>query len=192
MTTIDSTHTCQPEATVCAASSACAAKSAHAPNLAQIEEGITLVLKGLGEDVTRPGLVDTPSRVARACAEFLQPGFVSVEELFEKQFDVSCTCPIQMVRYAVFLSLPARSMLVLRACKYKSGLRAKRLTWLWKARTRRAYMCASMRSICACRLEVLISQAPLLVRSLPAGVLTTRQKNKTLCALSSGKIISIA
>lgn len=104
MTTIDSNHTCQPEATVCAASSACAAKSAHAPNLAQIEEGITLVLKGLGEDVTRPGLVDTPSRVARACAEFLQPGFVSVEELFEKQFDVSCS-DIVLVKDIPFSSL---------------------------------------------------------------------------------------
>lgn len=74
------------------------------PNLSQIEAGIRLVLEGLGEDVTRPGLIDTPARVARAAAEFLQPGFVSVEELFEKQFDVACS-DIVVVRDIPFASL---------------------------------------------------------------------------------------
>ena len=31
----------------------------------KIEEGIRLLLEGIGEDTTREGLVDTPNRVAR-------------------------------------------------------------------------------------------------------------------------------
>lgn len=37
----------------------------------KIEEAIRSLLKALGEDVTRPGLVDTPSRVANAWEEWV-------------------------------------------------------------------------------------------------------------------------
>lgn len=38
-------------------------------NHKKIEEGIRLVLEGIGEDTDRPGLKDTPSRVAKMYAE---------------------------------------------------------------------------------------------------------------------------
>ena len=38
-------------------------------NHKKIEEGIRLVLEGIGEDTERPGLKDTPSRVAKMYAE---------------------------------------------------------------------------------------------------------------------------
>jgi len=40
-------------------------------NLKKIEEGVRLILKGVGEDPSRPGLKQTPQRVARMFAEIL-------------------------------------------------------------------------------------------------------------------------
>jgi GTP cyclohydrolase I len=40
-------------------------------NLKKIEEGVKLILKGVGEDPSRPGLKQTPQRVARMFAEIL-------------------------------------------------------------------------------------------------------------------------
>ena len=37
----------------------------------KIEQGVRLILEGMGEDPTREGLLDTPARVARACTELL-------------------------------------------------------------------------------------------------------------------------
>ncbi|TSC65453.1 MAG: GTP cyclohydrolase I [Candidatus Berkelbacteria bacterium Gr01-1014_85] len=39
-------------------------------NEQKITEGIKLLIEGLGEDLTRPGLIDTPERVARAWKEW--------------------------------------------------------------------------------------------------------------------------
>lgn len=38
-------------------------------DLKKIEEGVRLILEGIGEDLNREGLVGTPARVARMCAE---------------------------------------------------------------------------------------------------------------------------
>jgi len=38
-------------------------------NLARIEQGVALILEGIGEDPARAGLIDTPARVARMYAE---------------------------------------------------------------------------------------------------------------------------
>ncbi|NOR14700.1 MAG: GTP cyclohydrolase I FolE [Candidatus Aminicenantes bacterium] len=40
-------------------------------NPAQIEEGVRLVLKGIGEDLERPGIKQTPSRMAKMYQEIL-------------------------------------------------------------------------------------------------------------------------
>ena len=37
----------------------------------KIKKAVTLFLEGIGEDVNRPGLVETPDRVARMCSEIL-------------------------------------------------------------------------------------------------------------------------
>jgi GTP cyclohydrolase I len=38
-------------------------------DLEKIQQGVRLILEGVGEDVTRPGLVDTPERIARMYQE---------------------------------------------------------------------------------------------------------------------------
>ena len=35
----------------------------------KIKAGVQLMLEGIGEDVTREGLLETPDRIARLCAE---------------------------------------------------------------------------------------------------------------------------
>ena len=48
-----------------------AAVSSSGVDMARIEAGVREILAGLGEDVSREGLLDTPSRVARAYRELL-------------------------------------------------------------------------------------------------------------------------
>ncbi len=38
----------------------------------KIEEGVSLMLEGIGEDLNRNGIKDTPSRVARMCLEIFE------------------------------------------------------------------------------------------------------------------------
>jgi len=38
-------------------------------NSAKIEKGVRLIIEGIGDDPNRPGLKDTPARIARACKE---------------------------------------------------------------------------------------------------------------------------
>ena len=35
----------------------------------KIEQAVRLLLEGIGEDITREGLIDTPDRIARMCEE---------------------------------------------------------------------------------------------------------------------------
>ena len=35
----------------------------------KVEQAIRLLLEGIGEDITREGLIDTPDRIARMCEE---------------------------------------------------------------------------------------------------------------------------
>jgi GTP cyclohydrolase IA len=41
----------------------------HEMDLEKIEAGVRLILEGIGEDLARPGILDTPSRVAEMYAE---------------------------------------------------------------------------------------------------------------------------
>jgi len=52
-------------------------------NREQIAEGARLILKGLGEDVVREGLKDTPDRVARAWLELCSGYEMSAEKVLE-------------------------------------------------------------------------------------------------------------
>lgn len=55
----------------------------------RIERGVKEILKGIGEDPNRPGLIETPARVARACRELFAGMRQSPAELFETIFDAS-------------------------------------------------------------------------------------------------------
>ena len=54
---------------------------------AKIEEGVRLILEGVGEDPNRPGLLDTPDRVARMYEEILAGMSQDPAELFATTFD---------------------------------------------------------------------------------------------------------
>lgn len=54
----------------------------------KIEQGVRLILEGIGEDLSRPGLIDTPKRVAKAYLEMTEGLGADPEELFEKRFNV--------------------------------------------------------------------------------------------------------
>ena len=53
----------------------------------KIEQGVRLILEGVGEDPTRSGLVDTPARVARMYEEILSGMHQDPAELFVHKFD---------------------------------------------------------------------------------------------------------
>ena len=62
-------------------------------NSKQIEEGMKMILKGIGLDLTDQHLVDTPSRVARAYAEIFS-GLDNTEEQVEKILSTSFSSDI--------------------------------------------------------------------------------------------------
>ena len=53
----------------------------------KIEQGVRLILEGMGEDPAREGLLDTPARVARACTELLGGMGQDVAQLFTTTFE---------------------------------------------------------------------------------------------------------
>ena len=53
----------------------------------KIEQGVRLILEGVGEDPTRSGLVDTPARVARMYEEILSGMHQDPAELYVHKFD---------------------------------------------------------------------------------------------------------
>lgn len=57
-------------------------------NKSKIEEGIKLMLEGIGEDVDREGLVDTPERVARMYEEIFGGLTMDAAEPLAKRFHV--------------------------------------------------------------------------------------------------------
>lgn len=54
----------------------------------KIEEGVRLILEGIGEDPEREGLLETPQRVARMCEEIYGGMKQDAREHLEKQFHV--------------------------------------------------------------------------------------------------------
>lgn len=53
----------------------------------KIQQGVRLILEGVGEDPSRSGLVDTPARVARMYEEILSGMHQDPAELFVHKFD---------------------------------------------------------------------------------------------------------
>lgn len=53
----------------------------------KIEQGVRLILEGMGEDPTREGLLDTPARVARACEEIVGGIGADAADLFTTTFE---------------------------------------------------------------------------------------------------------
>ncbi len=55
-------------------------------NQKKIEEGVKLLLEGIGEDVDREGLLETPKRIAEMCKEIFSGLKVDAAEHLEKTF----------------------------------------------------------------------------------------------------------
>ncbi|MBQ0043347.1 MAG: GTP cyclohydrolase I FolE [Lachnospiraceae bacterium] len=55
----------------------------------KIEEGVRLILEGIGEDVNREGLVDTPARIARMYEEICAGMNEDAKEQLSRTFSVS-------------------------------------------------------------------------------------------------------
>ena len=54
----------------------------------KVEQAIRLLLEGIGEDITREGLIDTPDRIARMCEEIYGGLDQEADHHFLKQFPV--------------------------------------------------------------------------------------------------------
>ena len=54
----------------------------------KVEQAVRLYLEGIGEDVNREGLLDTPSRIARMCEEIYGGLDQDPGVYLEKQFTV--------------------------------------------------------------------------------------------------------
>ena len=52
----------------------------------KIKEGVKLILEGIGEDVNREGLVETPDRIARMCEEIFAGLGSDASEHYDKKF----------------------------------------------------------------------------------------------------------
>ena len=52
----------------------------------KIKEGVRLMLEGIGEDVNREGLLETPDRIARMCAEIYGGLYEDPAVHLKKQF----------------------------------------------------------------------------------------------------------
>ncbi len=55
-------------------------------NQNKVKEGIKLLLEGIGEDVNREGLLDTPDRIARMYVELMEGMDTNVEEQLSRVF----------------------------------------------------------------------------------------------------------
>lgn len=71
---------------------------------AKIEQGVRLILSGMGEDLNREGLQGTPERVARAIEEVCGGLHEEADKLFEARFDADCH-DIVIVKDIPFYSL---------------------------------------------------------------------------------------
>ena len=54
----------------------------------KIMEGVKLILEGVGEDVTREGLIETPDRIARMYMEIFEGLGKDASEILSKTFSV--------------------------------------------------------------------------------------------------------
>ena len=58
-------------------------------NQKKIEEAVKLFLEGIGEDITREGLIETPERIARMCTELFAGMDETAEKHLQKTFSIS-------------------------------------------------------------------------------------------------------
>ena len=55
----------------------------------KIKQGVRLLLEGIGEDITREGLLETPDRIARMCEQIFGGFYENAETHLAKQFQAT-------------------------------------------------------------------------------------------------------
>lgn len=55
----------------------------------KIKDGVRLILEGIGEDIGREGLLETPERIARMCEEIFGGLTEHPSEHLQKQFSAT-------------------------------------------------------------------------------------------------------
>ena len=77
-------------------------------NKDKIREGVKLILEGIGEDVTREGLLETPDRIARMYEEIFSGMEEDVSVHLEKRFHVEDN---EWLWLRIFLFIPCVSII---------------------------------------------------------------------------------
>ena len=75
------------------------------------EEGVISIIKAIGEDPAREGLIDTPKRVVKAYKELTEGYNVNIKELLSVTFDVGDVDEMVIVKDIQFVSLCEHHML---------------------------------------------------------------------------------
>ena len=75
------------------------------------EDGVRALIKAIGEDTDREGLIDTPKRVVKAYKELTQGYNVNIPELLSVTFDVGDVDQMVIVKDIKFVSLCEHHML---------------------------------------------------------------------------------
>lgn len=57
-------------------------------NYDKVKEGIKLIIEGIGDDVNREGLLETPDRIARMYAEIFSSIDKEADDILAKQFEI--------------------------------------------------------------------------------------------------------
>ena len=77
----------------------------------KIEEGVRLILEGIGEDVNREGLVDTPARIARMYEEICAGMNEDAKEQLSRTFSVSSSDIVIEKDITFYINSPGGSVM---------------------------------------------------------------------------------
>ncbi len=80
----------------------------------KIQEGVKLILEGIGENPDREGLLDTPDRIARMYEEIFGGLTLTAEEPLSKTFHVKDNAMVLEKRYYILFDLRASFYALLR------------------------------------------------------------------------------
>lgn len=73
----------------------------------KIKQGVRLMLQGIGEDVNREGLQDTPDRIARMCEQIYGGLYEDAAVHLSKQFHATCNnTPCVNTTFFPFMARP--------------------------------------------------------------------------------------
>ena len=141
----------------------------------KIEQAVRLLLEGIGEDITREGLIDTPDRIARMCEEIYGGLGHEADQHLLKQFPVENN-EIVLEKDITFYSMCEHHLMPFYGKAHLAYIPNGKVTGLSKlARTVEVY---SRRPQCQERLTVQIADA--LERTLdPKGIMVMLEAEHT-------------